>query len=409
MGVFVTYSGNAGAYRWGDFNRFSITSTNKKAMVMTFDPVKGGTYDPTQSPYKIIFKTRNVQYDTDDDGNRIVVNGKLTKILYKNLNGDKIGEFKELTEEWSEIDDFMRSERFSGVDALVFGGGHKFVGVDNSLLVPSGAYVEGDNFHTGWGNDLVNAKGGDDFIADRGGKDTYNGGDGNDTVSYDEWYWNPVGMKSGLVVNFNKGTIRGPDGYVDKVSGIEQVRGTFKKDKFVGDDNDNRFYGMNGRDSMDGGAGFDLSRYDKDANQGGHSGIRVDLTAGTVRDGFRKIDTVVNIEGIIGTERRDIMKDDANNNYFEGRGGNDTFTFTQGDDVARGGDGFDIFIFKGAVVGDNTIGDFVVGEDKIQINSASGMGDLTITTDADGALIEFTAGSIFLEGITSVTADFFNF
>jgi len=37
------------------------------------------------------------------------------------------------------------------------------------------------------------------------------------------------------------------------------------------------------------------------------------------------------------------------------------------------------------------------------------MGDLTITTGADGALIEFTAGSIFLDDITTVTADFFNF
>lgn len=410
MGNFITFSGNAGAYRWGDFKRFSVDSSNKKSTVMIFDSDKGGTYDPIQSPYKIIFTTKNVSLTTDDDGNTIVTSGKLVKITYKNLDGDKIGVFKGLNVNWSYIDDYLREDQGSAIGKLIFGGGHTFTGVDNTELVPSGEYTEGDNFRTGWGNDKVFAKGGNDYISDKGGKDFYDGGaGGGDQLSYEEWYWNPRGMQSGIIARLDKGWVKGPDGLRDTVVGIEQVRGTFRKDTFVGDGNDNRFMGYNGADTFDGGAGWDMLRYDKDENQGGRSGIRVDLAAGTVRDGFRKIDKVANIEAIRGTDRRDIMKDDAKDNYFEGRGGNDTFIFTRGNDGARGQDGFDTFIFKGGNVGDNYIRDFQVGEDKIKITSENGMSDLTVTISADGALVEFTAGSIWLDNITNVTADFFSF
>ncbi len=409
MGKFQHYDGNAGAYRWGDFWRFSTTSTNKKTMVMTYDTSKSGAYDATQSPYKITFKTKKVKYETDDDGNQIVTAGKLVKIIYHNLNGDKIGEFSGLKVEWSFIDDYFRSGDTGQIGIIIFGGGHKFIGANNTKLVPGGGYEEGDSINTGWGNDRVKAKGGRDYISDHGGKDYYDGGAGDDTVSYESVYWEPQGVKSGIIANLGKGFIKGPDGFTDTIVNIERVRGTYRKDKFIGDDNDNEFTGLNGRDSIDGGAGYDMVRYDKDASQGGYSGIRVDLAAGTIRDGFRRKDKVTNVEAVRGTEKRDIMKDDAKDNYFDGRGGNDVFTFTQGNDVAKGGSGFDTFIFKGNAVGNNTIRDFTQGEDKIDIISVTNFGELTLSYTTDGALIEFTAGSVFLDGITEVTSDFFAF
>lgn len=410
MGVFQTYSGNAGAYRWNQFEKFNITLSNKKSTVFSYDESKTGSYDPTVSPFKIIFKTKKVKYDTDDDGQRFVSDGKLVKIIYQNLDGDKIAEFKGLSVDWAQLDNYISSGNTSKITPLIFGGGHKFIGVDNTELVPSGAYTEGDTLPSGWGNDTLIGKEGNDYFSDAGGKDEYDGGAwSGDQLSYADWYWNPIGMTNGIVANLVKGTVKGPDGYIDKIIGIEQIRGTWKKDKFIGDGEDNRFMGMGGADKMDGGAGFDMVRYDKDADQGGRSGIRVDLEAGTVRDGFRKVDKIVNIEAVRGTEKRDVMKDDANDNYFEGRGGNDVFTFTRGNDYSRGGDGFDTFIFKGADVGANVIRDFAQGEDKIQVLSVTGMGDLTLSYDAEGALVEFAAGSIRLDDIAEVTADFFSF
>jgi hypothetical protein len=58
MGTFQTFSGNGGAFRWGEFRRFTTTSTTKKQTVMTYDADKSGTYDPAASPFKIILKTK---------------------------------------------------------------------------------------------------------------------------------------------------------------------------------------------------------------------------------------------------------------------------------------------------------------------------------------------------------------
>jgi Ca2+-binding RTX toxin-like protein len=108
-----------------------------------------------------------------------------------------------------------------------------------------------------------------------------------------------------------------------------------------------------------------------------------------------------------GTDFRDVMKDNAN--FFDGRGGNDKFILTKGNDVVRGQGGSDTFVFKGANVGDNGIRDFEAGSDKIEITSVSGMDDLTITIGDSGAFIAFEAGSIFLDFVTEVSADFFSF
>jgi hypothetical protein len=219
-----------------------------------------------------------------------VVAGKLTAIIYKNLDGDNIAKFTGLRQDWSEIDALFRTGNIHAIDDLIFAGGHKFVGVDNTELAPGQDFVEGDTFLTGSGNDTVLAKDGGDYITDRGGKDIYNGGaGGGDQLSYETWFYEPYVNVKGIVADLSKGTVKGPDGFVDTIIGIEQVRGTFRGDKFIGDDNDNRFIRFAGKDSFDGGGGFDTLRYDQDRSQGGNSGIVVDLGAGTIRDGFRTL------------------------------------------------------------------------------------------------------------------------
>lgn len=104
----------------------------------------------------------------------------------------------------------------------------------------------------------------------------------------------------------------------------------------IGSDADReRFMGLRGADTIDGGGGTrDEVRYDRDAKFGGDRGIRVNLDdgtgingniQGTIRDGFGQIDTVRNIERVGGTMKNDVFIGSAENNAFAGIGGKDSF------------------------------------------------------------------------------------
>ena len=153
--------------------------------------------------------------------------------------------------------------------------------------------------------DAVLAGGGNDCIKGQGGADSYNGTTGFDTLAYDGWFFQPQWVKRGLDVDLNLGTITGPDGAVDKVTGIEAVIGTYKIDLFKGSGLGDKFTGLVGADRIDGRGGFDFASYAGDAGQGGTDGIKVNLTAGTVRDGFGSLDRLISVEGVEGTVVRD--------------------------------------------------------------------------------------------------------
>jgi Ca2+-binding RTX toxin-like protein len=271
----------------------------------------------------------------------------------------------------------------------------------------------GDDIETGEGNDTIFGRGGGDYIKDRGGADTYIGGKGRDTVTYDQWFWNPVGAKSGIVADLAKGTIKGPDGFVDTVKSIEDVRGTQFKDTILGTDGDNSFMGYQGRDLLDGRKGFDTVSYRRDADRGGYDGIEADLSAGTVRDGFGQRDTLRSIEGVEGTNTDDTFVDNAKGNFFRGRDGDDTYTLSRGDDYIDDRDGgADVFRFVGTNIGYNTIEGFDQdgGErDRIFIEGVDDLGDLNIFQDGDSAIIEAASGTIALRDFNAANlsaADF---
>ena len=177
-----------------------------------------------------------------------------------------------------------------------------------------------------------------------GGGDTIDGGGGFDELLYnnDEGY----GGASGVTVNFGTGRALDGFGTIDVFSNIDAVRGTQFADRFIGSGNSGdwfRYRGLQGNDTIQGGASYDVLDYSRDANEGGNAGIVVNLGTGLVLDGFGDLDRVSNIDEIRGTQFNDRMTA-ANGAAVEfwGNSGNDTLTGGDQGDVLDGDDGNDI-------------------------------------------------------------------
>lgn len=197
------------------------------------------------------------------------------------------------------------------------------------------------------GNDLYLMGAGDDWITAALGKDTINGGDGYDTVSYQETNW-ILGAAAfrGATINMQTGVVLDPWGGRDVLIGIEEVQGSRFNDSYTGNNiNRDRFMGLRGRDTIDGGANSfttggavdddrrDEARYHRDAGDGGRRGIIVDLEtgfannsiSGTIRDGFGNLDVVRDIERVVGTRFNDTFVGSRMSNVFSGGQGVDSF------------------------------------------------------------------------------------
>lgn len=207
------------------------------------------------------------------------------------------------------------------------------------------------------GNDRYVMLGGDDWIVGGLGNDTIDGGDGFDIYSLTESnYILGAYAFRGATVNMQTGVVLDPWGGRDVLIGIEEVRGSRFNDSFVGNNADrDRFMGLRGRDTLDGGANSftpegerdedrrDEVRYNRDARDGGRLGIVVDLETsfdgfsikGTIRDGFGNLDTVIDIERVIGTRFNDVFVGSRMNNNFSGGEGRDSYAGEEGWDVIQ--------------------------------------------------------------------------
>ena len=137
---------------------------------------------------------------------------------------------------------------------------------------------------------------------------------------------------NGINVNLATGVVSN-DGFgsVDQINVVNnggqlEIRGTNFDDTIVDGAANERFILKSGNDTLDGGGGNDLLRYDR----GGVShGVTVDLTAGTANgtwDGAVFTHTITGIEHVRGARAgNDMLAGDAFANTLDGRGGNDTF------------------------------------------------------------------------------------
>ena len=223
------------------------------------------------------------------------------------------------------------------------------------------------------GNDRYNMGLGDDFIYGGSGNDTMNGGDGYDVLSYGRTTWSEgQAAFKGIIVNMNTGVLQDAWGGRDVISNFEEVQGSRFNDTFFGSDTQrDRFQGGRGRDTIDGGANSydatgtirtedrrDQVNYDNDYWNGGRRGIIVDLETnadpasirGTIRDGFGNIDTVIDIERVVGTRFNDVFVGSRMNNAFSGGEGVDSFDGMAGFDFLDFGRNFTGGAQVGAIV-----------------------------------------------------------
>lgn len=296
----------------------------------------------------------------------VPIGGRMTQVRILNALGQTVLTFDNLGNN-------VLANDFSQFYTSVFGTrGNDGEGVNPNLMAAWSHLMAGNDTITGTngndyrslvgfdaGNDVYNMRGGDDYVEGGLGNDTINGGDGYDILSYAETNYGlgPV-MVRGVTVNAQTRVVLDPWGGRDVVSSIEEFRGSRLNDTFIGNNTErDRFMGGRGRDTMDGGANSftatgeldpdrrDEVRYDRDANLGGRRGIVVDLETsfangsirGTIRDGFGNIDTVIDIERVIGTRFNDVFVGSRTNNVFAGGEGVDRYNGEAGFDTVNFG------------------------------------------------------------------------
>jgi len=231
-------------------------------------------------------------------------------------------------------------------------------------LTSTAAPFEVGNHMAGYGgNDIFYAGGGTNFI---------NGGDGTDSVSYEDANY---GITIDLSVTADKEddygtyTYLGENGFynstydtygADYLYEVEGIIGSAYEDYITGDEKDNVFIGNAGNDILDGGDGSDTVSYaylsdgqGVNINLGGgktsisatavtyyegnvtndavESVVALDVNTATV--GNNETDYLVNIEKIIGSNYDDTIIGGSEDNIFVGGNGNDTLDGGEGSDT----------------------------------------------------------------------------
>jgi Ca2+-binding RTX toxin-like protein len=240
-----------------------------------------------------------------------------------NMSSDVVGGIAsgQATDTFGETDTFdgVRAFRLSDAnDAFHAGsGGYSVQGQDGDDVLNGG--TGDDNLGGDHGNDTINAGEGNDWLGGWVGNDTLNGGAGNDSIEGDDG-----------------------DDVIDGGSGNDWIRAG------------------KGSDTIDGGGDRDTVAYreerDENGNQGsqgvvvnlsgaalvtGVEGSPVDLTAHSATDSFGDIDSLINIEDVVGTDFADYIVGDGADNQLNGGGGDDTLIGGAGNNNLNGDGGSD--------------------------------------------------------------------
>jgi Domain of unknown function (DUF4214)/RTX calcium-binding nonapeptide repeat (4 copies) len=122
------------------------------------------------------------------------------------------------------------------------------------------------------------------------------------------------------------------------ISGDGAIFGTAAADQITGGAGSDTLRGGAGTDVLDGGLGVDFAEY-SDAP----SGIQASIAAGiVVNDGTGSADTLIGIEGIVGSFSDDRLAGSAFPDVLIGLGGADTIEGGAGNDLLRGSGGVDL-------------------------------------------------------------------
>lgn len=370
-------------YGYGDFELYKVANFNvgTGTMKLVYDEAGSGVpYNAQRSPWKITIKFKDLETYTPtsgrDAGEPSIISGTIASIRWYSKNGDLETSMVKIGLDAGVFHTFLKAYPKLLYQQLV---------AENSVFNGPDSLNRGIDVTTGSKNDTVNAGQGGSFIKDMGGADKYFGTDSGyaDTVTYEMWNTDLRPTGSGIAVDLSQDLAVGPDGKTDTLVLIDRVIGTNYVDSFIGDEKDNIFVGLRGNDTFDGKGGFDRVQYHRDTGSGGHDGISVNMYKGEIRDGFGTTDKITSIEFIIGTDTDDRFLSNNQDNFFQGRAGDDRF------------------VFKGTKFGSDTVTDFTQGEDKLIMNRGKSLSNLTITSDDEGTLVLLNDKSeIFLEDFT---------
>ena len=211
------------------------------------------------------------------------------------------------------------------------------------------------------GNDVLQGRGGNDRLNGGAGNDSIDGGTDIDTVIYET-------SPNGVVVNINEsqgysntaypsdiepnftiaaGTAFDGFGSTDTLRNLENIIGSTYNDILIGNAQQNTLNGLAGNDLLvgnggddilDGGNGIDTVSYRRSTSA---SGVSVDLSTGVATDGIDGVDTLINIENIVGSQFADRLTGNSQANTILGGDGNDIIAGLAGDDRLFGENGND--------------------------------------------------------------------
>ena len=157
-----------------------------------------------------------------------------------------------------------------------------------------------------------------DTIAGDANNNVLDGGGGVNTADYSYGLY-------GVTVDLSMGTATDGFGGSDTLFNFQNVIGSSNDDTITGDSNDNVIVGGLGDDIIDAGGGTNTIDYSNDPGA-----VSVYLAYGYAYDGWSTLDTLSNIQNVIGSAYNDTLTGDSNDNKFIGGAG---------DDVIDGGGG----------------------------------------------------------------------
>lgn len=164
-------------------------------------------------------------------------------------------------------------------------------------------------------------------------------------------------------------------------AGDDVVRGWRGDDEIKGQAGDDKLTGAFGFDTLDGGQGDDMlsGGWQKDLLIGGDGNDTL--------DGGQAGDTLLGDAGddrLLGGKGNDLMMGGDDEDHLIGGRGADTMHGEDGSDILVGGLGRDVFVFDSEDTGVDSIRDFNVNRDSIQLNGFTGIPQIDSEVGFDG-------------------------
>lgn len=229
------------------------------------------------------------------------------------------------------------------------------------------------------GNDILDGGEGDDYLDGGNGQDILFGNAGNDTLIGQTGIDLLFGGSGDDLIGSSTGTVTSDNG-ADTIygDGYQSYQDYFDKKKTT----------SYGNDIITGGNGAELIYGDSGLNDdGGGSDI---IHAGNGND------------TVYGEGGNDTLFGESGNDTIDGGAGDDIVNGGSGADILTGGSGKDIFVFNPGdnnAINQDTITDFVAGEDNIDVTGLLGDGEVEwgyTTPTANGIWFEVVEGSTYI-------------